>query len=115
MEEAKRLTEEQKAEFEKNLKKAQEEAHRKAREARTLHDSDFEDLTDSEVDIRELSEKNFKQVMFRSAALQCEYLRGISQSLADLDFSVQMLCKKLGVDLQAEYTEAAVKAAKAKN
>jgi hypothetical protein len=112
MEEKKELTESERKGLEGKIRELAAKAHAEARKRNTLRDSDFSDLTDKEIDIRELSEKNYRQMMFRTSALQCEYLRGMAQSLADIDFSLQCLCSKMGVDLKEAYSKATQEAEK---
>ena len=63
-------------------------------------------LGESELDIRNLSAKNYKQMMFRSQVLENVYLRQIVQSMTDIMRLQMVLLRKNGViDINKELEE----------
>ena len=78
----------------------------------TLTDEKFK-LGESELDVRELSDKNYKQIMFRAEVLQNVYLKQTVASLSDIIRLLMALLKKVGSgdilkdldDLQTEINE----------
>lgn len=66
---------------------------------------DFQ-LGERELDIRELSAKNLKQVEFRQSILNNVYLKGISDTLIDLLRILCVIGKKLGInDIEKEIND----------
>lgn len=62
-----------------------------------MKDSDVK-LGEGEVDIRKLSDANFKQMLFRLFVLNNVYIRDLCSSMIDLLRLVMLLLKKLGVE-----------------
>lgn len=60
-------------------------------------DEDFK-LAPQELDIRELSDKNYRQLMFRLEGQKVAHLRNISQTLVDVLRSNYLILTKLGVE-----------------
>lgn len=63
----------------------------------SMTDKDFK-LGPQELDIRNLSNKNKYQMLFRQLTLQNVYLRNVSSSLIDIMRLVMVLLTKLGVE-----------------
>lgn len=58
------------------------------------------ELADGEIDIRELSDTDFKQIVFRFLSALLEHASIQTKTLSDLNFSLQLLSKEhLGIDL----------------
>lgn len=60
-------------------------------------DKDFK-LGDGELDVRNLSSKNYKQLMFRMEVAKVAYLRNIAESQIDCIRLLMVLLKQAGVD-----------------
>ena len=59
------------------------------------------DLSNGEVDIRQLSDKDFSQIVFRFLSALLEHASIQTKTLLDLNFSLQLLTKEhLGIDLE---------------
>lgn len=61
-----------------------------------IKDEDFQ-LGEGELDVRGLSEANYRQLMFRVNVLKANHLRDISQSLADIERLLMLVLKAQGV------------------
>lgn len=82
------------------IKKALKEASQPI----AFKDKDFK-LGAGELDIRELNDSNFKQVIFRLLADNLSYQRSMHQDLVDIMRLVMICCKKLGVEDIIKETE----------
>lgn len=66
-------------------------------------DDDFK-MGERELDVRNLSEANYKQLMFRLEVVKCNHLRDIAQTQGDILRFEMMILEKLGVaDIVEEY------------
>lgn len=61
-----------------------------------IKDEDFA-MGEGELDVRKLSDANYRQLMFRVDMVKANHLRDISQSLADVERLLMLVLKKLGV------------------
>lgn len=62
-----------------------------------LKDEDFK-LGEGELDVRGLSDANYRQLMFRVNVLKANHLRDISQSMADIERLLMLVLKAQGVE-----------------
>jgi len=60
-------------------------------------DEDFR-LGEGELDVRGLSDANYRQLMFRVNVIKANHLRDISQTLVDVERLLMLVLKKLGVE-----------------
>lgn len=60
-------------------------------------DEDFK-LGEGELDVRGLSDANYRQLMFRINVIKANHLRDISQSMTDIERLLMLVLKKLGVN-----------------
>ena len=60
-------------------------------------DEDFK-LGEGELDVRGLSDANYRQLMFRVNVIKSNHLRDISQSMTDIERLLMLVLKKLGVN-----------------
>ena len=60
-------------------------------------DEDFK-LGEGELDVRGLSDANYRQLMFRVNVIKANHLRDISQSMTDIERLLMLVLKKLGVN-----------------
>lgn len=66
-------------------------------------DDDFR-MGERELDVRNLSEANYKQLMFRLEVVKCNHLRDIAQTQGDILRFEMMILEKMGVtDIVEEY------------
>lgn len=66
-------------------------------------DDDFK-MGERELDVRGLSEANYKQLMFRLEVVKCNHLRDIAQTQGDILRFEMMILEKMGVtDIVEEY------------
>lgn len=66
-------------------------------------DDDFK-MGERELDVRGLSEANYKQLMFRLEVVKCNHLRDIAQTQGDILRFEMMILEKMGVtDVVEEY------------
>lgn len=61
-----------------------------------IGDKDFA-MGEGELDVRKLSDANYRQLMFRVNVLKANHLRDISQSLADIERLLMLVLKAQGV------------------
>ena len=62
-----------------------------------IKDEDFA-MGEGELDVRKLSDANYRQLMFRVNVLKANHLRDISQSLADIERLLMLVLKAQGVE-----------------
>ena len=62
-----------------------------------LKDEDFK-LGEGELDVRKLSDANYRQLMFRVNVLKANHLRDISQTLVDVERLLMLVLKAQGVE-----------------
>lgn len=62
-----------------------------------IGDEDFA-MGEGELDIRKLSDANYRQLMFRIDMVKANHLRDISQSLADVERLLMLVLKAQGVE-----------------
>ena len=62
-----------------------------------IKDEDFK-MGEGELDVRKLSDANYRQLMFRVNVLKANHLRDISQSLADIERLLMLVLKAQGVE-----------------
>ena len=62
-----------------------------------LKDEDFK-LGEGELDVRGLSDANYRQLMFRVNVLKANHLRDISQSMTDIERLLMLVLKAQGVE-----------------
>ena len=62
-----------------------------------ISDEDFK-LGEGELDVRGLSDANYRQLMFRVNVIKANHLRDISQSMVDIERLLMLVLKKLGVN-----------------
>lgn len=66
-------------------------------------DDDFR-MGERELDVRNLSEANYRQLMFRLEVVKCNHLRDIAQTQGDILRFEMMILEKMGVaDIVEEY------------
>lgn len=62
-----------------------------------IEDKDFA-MGEGELDVRKLSEANYRQLMFRVNVLKANHLRDISQTLVDVERLLMLVLKAQGVE-----------------
>ncbi len=62
-----------------------------------IGDEDFK-MGEGELDVRKLSDANYRQLMFRVNVLKANHLRDISQSLTDIERLLMLVLKAQGVE-----------------
>ena len=62
-----------------------------------IEDGDFK-LGEGELDVRKLSDANYRQLMFRVNVLKANHLRDISQTLIDVERLLMLVLKAQGVE-----------------
>lgn len=62
-----------------------------------LKDEDFK-LGEGELDVRGLSDANYRQLMFRVNVIKANHLRDISQSMTDIERLLMLVLKAQGVE-----------------
>ena len=62
-----------------------------------IEDKDFA-MGDGELDVRKLSDANYRQLMFRVNVLKANHLRDISQTLVDVERLLMLVLKAQGVE-----------------
>ena len=62
-----------------------------------IKDEDFA-MGEGELDVRKLSDANYRQLMFRVNVLKANHLRDISQTLADVERLLMLVLKAQGVE-----------------
>lgn len=79
-----------------------------------ISDEDFK-LGEGELDVRKLSDANYRQLMFRINVIKADHLRDISQTLVDIERLIMLVLKAQGVEdigkeLQSLFEELSKKA-----
>ena len=62
-----------------------------------IEDKDFK-MGEGELDVRKLSDANYRQLMFRVNVLKANHLRDISQTLVDVERLLMLVLKAQGVE-----------------
>ena len=62
-----------------------------------IEDKDFA-MGEGELDVRKLSDANYRQLMFRVNVLKANHLRDISQTLVDVERLLMLVLKAQGVE-----------------
>lgn len=62
-----------------------------------IEDEDFA-MGEGELDVRKLSDANYRQLMFRVNVLKANHLRDISQTLVDVERLLMLVLKAQGVE-----------------